>query len=292
MNAIGLDRTPVPTDWFASWFDSLYYRRLYAHRDEEEAARFIDLMLDRLQPADGSSMLDLGCGAGRHARSLAARGFNVTGLDLSAESIREAKRSARPGLYFARHDMRRPFGDSAFDHVFNLFTSFGYFAEAEEHLAVVRNIAASLEMGGTLVLDYLNIHHAATHLKAEEVIERDGVVFCISRWTDADHIFKRIVIHDTAATVPIEYVERVARFTVHDFRLMLGLYGLRIEDTYGDYCLAPFDFQISPRLILVASKVEDCTGLLARQVLSNAADRLGGHAQVGREHRLGNAECD
>jgi 2-polyprenyl-3-methyl-5-hydroxy-6-metoxy-1,4-benzoquinol methylase len=74
-------------EWFASWFDSEHYHRLYAHRDEREASRFIDRLIARLRPATGADVLDLGCGSGRHATRLASHGLRVTGLDLSAESL-------------------------------------------------------------------------------------------------------------------------------------------------------------------------------------------------------------
>src|SRR5690242_11673968 len=102
-------------EWFASWFDSAHYHRLYAHRDEHEAAQLIERLIRRLRPEQSGSLeslnaLDLGCGAGRHSRKLASLGLTVTGLDLSAGSIREAKQSENERLRFRRGDMRRPFG--------------------------------------------------------------------------------------------------------------------------------------------------------------------------------------
>ncbi|HET6957539.1 MAG TPA: methyltransferase domain-containing protein, partial [Vicinamibacterales bacterium] len=85
-------------EWFASWFDSPHYHQLYAHRDEAEAARFVDALVARVRPREGARVLDLGCGAGRHARRLASKGLQVTGIDLSANSIAEAKKTERPHL--------------------------------------------------------------------------------------------------------------------------------------------------------------------------------------------------
>src|SRR5262245_58955359 len=146
--------------WFATWFDSPHYHRLYGYRDASEAAGFVDALIDRLHPALPAEALDLGCGAGRHARHLASRGLQVTGVDLSAGSIAQARRFERPGLRFRRHDMREPLGTQAFDYVFNFFTSFGYFADPAEHRAVVSKISHSLGDGGTLGLDYLNVRYA------------------------------------------------------------------------------------------------------------------------------------
>jgi SAM-dependent methyltransferase len=145
--------SPERSEWFASWFDSVHYHKLYGYRDETEAARFLDELIARLHPRWKARVLDLGCGAGRHSKYLASRGLRVVGMDLAAGSIREAKKSEQPGLRFLHHDMRVPFGRDAFDFVFNFFTSFGYFEKPGEHMTVVRNMATSLRQGGTLVLD-------------------------------------------------------------------------------------------------------------------------------------------
>ena len=244
---------PQRSDWFASWFDSSHYHKLYAHRDETEAARFLDELMSRLRPRHGARVLDLGCGAGRHSRYLASKALRVTGMDLAAASIREAKKSEQSRLRFLRHDMRVPFGRNVFDYVFNFFTSFGYFEEPGEHMAVVRNIATSLRDGGRLVLDYLNVRHAEARLTSKEVKEIDGVVYRLTRWTDADHFFKRIVVDD-GATQPLEYVERVAKFTLRDFERKFACHHLTIEEVHGDYRLSSYDDLHSPRMILVARK--------------------------------------
>ena len=241
------------SEWFVSWFDSVHYHKLYAHRDEAEAARFLDEPIARLRPGRGARVLDLGCGAGRHSTHLASKGLRVTGMDLAAGSIQEAKKSERARLRFLQHDMRVPFGRDTFDYVFNFFTSFGYFEETSEHMAVVRNMAASLRAGGRLVLDYLNVRHAEATLTPYEVKEIDGVIYRLTRWTDARHFFKRIVV-EGAAGAPRAYVERVAKFTLQDFERMFAPHDLTLEELHGDYRLSAYDSVTSPRMILVARK--------------------------------------
>jgi SAM-dependent methyltransferase len=260
-------------EWFASWFDTEHYHRLYSHRDDREAVSFIDRLIARLQPAAGADVLDLGCGSGRHARRLAAHGLRVTGLDLSAESLALARARAAAdagSLRFVRQDMRQPFGDEAFDHVFSLFTSFGYFEDPADHLTVIRNMAASLRAGGGLVLDYMNARHAERYLTSNEIIRRDRVTYRLTRWSDTEAIYKRVVIGTAGA---VEHIERVAKLTLEDFRFMFALSGLQFEEVYGNYQLAPFDVESSPRLILIARKP-------AGKVLPDAADRLWRHAEI------------
>jgi len=240
--------------WFSTWFDSSHYHQLYGYRDEAEAARFIDALVDRLRPDRQARMLDLGCGAGRHANYLASKGFRVTGLDLAAGSIREAANHAPPAARFARHDMREPFGDAAFDYVFNFFTSFGYFDTLNEHLAVVWNIAHALRVGGAVVIDYLNVRHAEARLTSREVKSLGGVTYRITRWCDARHFYKRLIVEDPRLQGPVQHVERVAKFTLRDFQCMFAINGLSLEDVRGDYQLGPYDALESPRMILMARK--------------------------------------
>jgi len=245
-------RTTTEPCWYEAWFDSPHYQALYAHRDEREAAAFVDRLLDRLVIEPSSTLADLGCGTGRHARRLAARGHRVLGIDLSAASIALAKRHQTENLWFRRQDMRLPFGSGVFDAVFDLFTSFGYFDDLSDHVTVVENIARALRPGGWVVLDYLNVRVAECRLIPEEVIVRDGISFHLSRWTDATHLFKRIDVGP--GTASRAFIERVAKFTRDDFRFLFELCGLRLEATYGDYELNPFVEETSPRLVLVARK--------------------------------------
>jgi SAM-dependent methyltransferase len=238
--------------WFASWFDSSHYHSLYAHRSDREAAAFVDALLCTLRPPAGARALDLGCGAGRHARRLAERSLRVTGLDLSARSIARARQFQQPGLTFRRHDMRAPFGTRKFDYVFNLFTSFGYFESDAEHFRVVDNIARALTPGGTVVVDYLNVRNAETRLVREEVMTTEAAAYRLTRWTDARHFYKRVQIEEPNGTRQ-EFVERVARLRLADFHGMFSRAGLRLRHVFGDYALSPFDDATSPRLILVAA---------------------------------------
>ena len=268
----------MQAEWFASWFDSPHYHRLYAHRGVAEAAGFIDALIARLRPRTESRMLDLGCGTGRHARRLALQGFDVTGLDLSESSIAVAQQAAGRHLRFRRQDMRAPFGRQAYDYVFNFFTSFGYFQSPRDHEAVARNMAAALKDGGRLVLDYLNVRYADAHLTPREDLVIDGVDVRVTRAVEGGFFVKRIDVDDAATGSPVQYEERVARFTLADFDRLFGSHGLAIEDVYGSYDLGPYDVCTSPRLILVARKGAD--RLFPLQLVADSAHGLGRQAQV------------
>jgi SAM-dependent methyltransferase len=241
--------------WFKDWFNSHYYHLLYQHRDDREAMDFIATLIGYLMPQAGTRMLDVACGKGRHSKALADMGFDVTGIDLSAESIIAAKEQESDTLHFYQHDMRLPFWVNYYDYAFNFFTSFGYFKTRREHDSAIRTVAQSLQHGGGFIIDYLNVHYAEDHLEKSNIIKAGEVVFHISKWHDEDHFFKQIQITDPTHPTPHHlYTERVAKFSLGDFTDMLAYQGMQVQEVFGDYQLGRYDVRKSPRMIILAKK--------------------------------------
>ena len=248
-----------PTDdWFAVWFDSPHYHQLYGHRSDAEARAFIE----RLHAEWGKGplqLLDLACGRGRHARAAADLGHEVLGLDLSRNSIEEARKrhEGAPGLSFVTGDMRSFALDRHFDGVLNLFTSFGYFDRKADHLSVLERIREHLHPGGFLVLDFLDVPFAKARLVAQDQITRNGVTYEMERHierlpgADWDTFVKRIVHDGPDGTV--EHVERVAALSDEDLTGMLESSGFNVVKRYGDYTLAPWKAGETPRIIYFAT---------------------------------------
>ncbi len=242
------------TAWYKNWFNSPFYHKLYFDRDEKEAEAFIQKLIQHLQPAPGSRILDIACGKGRHSRILANMGFTVTGIDISFANIDFAKQFENDHLDFFVHDMRLPFWGNYFHFAFNFFTSFGYFKTKREHDDSIRTIAKSLLPGGKLVIDYLNVHYAEDHLLKNEVKQIDSTAYEIHRWHDDTHFYKRVTITDPSLKQPLEYTEQVAKFSLGDFTEMLAYQGLQVQEVFGDYQLGAYDVRKTPRLIVVAEK--------------------------------------
>lgn len=240
--------------WYQHWFDSAYYHKLYFQKNEEEAKTFIHHLLNQLQPAPGSRMLDTACGRGRHSKLLAAAGFDVTGIDLSPESIAYAKQWESDTLHFYWHDLRLPSWVAYFDYAFNLYTSFGYFDTQREHDNAVRTICQSLKPAGVLVFDYLNVHYAEAHLQHNETTIIDETRFEIHRWHDSNYFYKRILISDEALEGPMEVTEKIAKFSLGDFTDMLAYQNMQVTDVFGNYHLQPYDVRKTPRMIVFAKK--------------------------------------
>ncbi len=240
--------------WFKEWFNTTYYHQLYFKRDDKEAADFIDKLITHLKPAPGSRMLDVACGKGRHSIQLSGKGFDVTGIDLSEDSILDALKYENEQLHFFQHDMRLPFWINYFDYAFNFFTSFGYFKTQREHDNAIRTIAQSIKPNGILVMDYLNVHYAEDNMSHQSEKEIDGVHYLITKWYDETHFYKKIMIQDATMIEPLIFTEKVAKFTLGDFTDMFAYQGLQIKEVFGDYNFNNYSVKSSPRLIMVAEK--------------------------------------
>lgn len=238
--------------WFQYWFNSPYYHILYQQRNDAEAEFFIDKLTSFLNPEADAKMLDIACGKGRHSIYLNKKGFDVTGIDLSEQSIKYAKQFENSKLHFLVHDMRRLFYINYFDVALNLFTSFGYFDTEKEHVNALKTFRKCLTAEGILVLDYFNTEKIIRNLNSCETKSLDGITFQITKSVVDGKIIKKIDFEDQQRVYHFE--ERVQAFSFEDFERMLGKAGMVIQKTFGNYDLADFDKTNSDRLILICKK--------------------------------------
>ena len=236
------------TEWFEEWFGEEYLH-LYPHRDEAEAARLVELIRRHVPWRAGLRVLDVGCGAGRHARALDEAGANVAGLDLSLSLLRRARETGTTRL--VRADMRRlPIRPGSMDLTVNLFTSFGYFATDAEHVAALAGMVATVRPGGWFALDFL---HADTVIDAlvpaERVILADTPVDVTRRLLDG----RRFVEKTIQLADGRRFTERVRLFTPTELESMIQSAGTMIRCRFGDYAGAPL-VAGAPRTILIAER--------------------------------------
>jgi SAM-dependent methyltransferase len=240
-------------EWFSAWFDSPYYHILYAKRDENEAARFISSLQEKLQLAPGSRVLDAACGKGRHAITLEQLGFSVDAFDLSPSNIEAAQAFESSRLLFFVHDLREPLPlQNEYEAIFNFFTSFGYFDDMEDNQKAFNTLAGGLKTGGILVLDFFNPTHVLANLVASETVIREGISFQIKRWSEAGYLYKSIDFSDQGKSH--SFVEKVELIAKNDFVAYASQAGFQLVDLKGNYSLDSFDERSSPRMIFIWKK--------------------------------------
>lgn len=239
------------SEWFAEWFNSPYYHILYSSRDDNEAEKFIQLLCKHLQLEPKTKVLDLACGAGRHARVMNALGLNVSACDLSENSIADAKKNSDDEINFFVHDMRKALPEQ-YQVVFNLFTSIGYFNDLCDNLEVFKSVFNGLVSEGLFVIDFMNSEKIIRELKLRQELTIQGITFNIKKEVVNGKIIKTIAFQDKGASYFFQ--EKVQALSITDFKSLLNDAGFKIEKCFGNYQLGEFDLQESDRLILICKK--------------------------------------
>lgn len=234
--------------WFESWFDSPYYHILYKDRDDADAQLFMDNITQYLNLPENAKILDLACGKGRHSKYLNELGYDVTGADLSENSITEAKLSENETLHFTVHDMRISFKNK-FDAVFNLFTSFGYFENDDDNLATLVAIKSNLSEYGFAVIDFMNVDFVINNLVTHETKTVDDIDFKIHRHYTNGYIYKEIDFQDNGKQY--HFTEKVKALRLSDFENLMNQADIYLLDIFGDYKLKKFFKSESERLIMI-----------------------------------------
>lgn len=231
------------------WFDSPYYPMLYAHRSEDEARQAVQNVVGLLHLKPGARILDVGCGRGRHLWPLAELGYHVSGIDLAAHRVAEARTvSAQKGLNVELlvGSMLDPLPQPPYDAVVNWFTSFGFFDDLATHQRAIAHMAQALTPGGVLVMDFLNAPEVRANLVPEDHFQIGAVEFRVRRWIEEPFVHKSIAIHDGA--VRSAFSERVMLLDRSDFEALFAAAGLQSVQFLGDYDGSPWTPQ-SPRCI-------------------------------------------
>ncbi len=202
----------------------------------------------------GARVLDAPCGFGRHSVLLARRGFDVTGVDLSATELERARhRGAAAGvtLRLVQQDMRDMDFSTEFDLALNLFSSIGYFSDDEDRLLLDR-FCTGLRPGGVFVLDTRNRDHVVRHYEAEETFALpDGRVRIRNR---IDFATSRVHGQWWLEEGDRYLGETVLRlYSAHELYRMLRPERWSKVELFGDLAGHPFGID-SPRLVLVATK--------------------------------------
>lgn len=143
-----LDDLEDPTDLVAAGYDEAGDRYTeVALRENQTRDLHTRVLMDCL--AEGSHVLDLGCGAGRPTTGILAEQFRVTAVDVSPRQIERA-RHAVPNARFVEGDMSRlEFDDASFDGVVAFYSIIH--VPRDRHQALFESIHSWLRPGGTLV---------------------------------------------------------------------------------------------------------------------------------------------
>lgn len=159
-----------------------FYDLLYEDKNYHAEAQFLAGVLSRLAPKT-TSLLDIGCGSGRHGVCMAEAGFRVLGVDMSVDMVELARRRAasapspaRERLVFSQGDIRSLSLGTKFQVAMSLFHVVSYLTTDDDLRAALTCVRRHLTRGGVFVFDFW---HAPALLgegpqRREKIVEAQG----------------------------------------------------------------------------------------------------------------------
>lgn len=250
------------SEWWETFFDDGYYSMFYElHADPERTCQEVNAAAAMLRLQEDQSVLDLGCGWGRHCIGLAELGFGTTGVDYSERMIQSAlkalARSTVPArCAFQRADFRAlPFEDQRFDAAICMYSSFGFFSDKKDDEKVIREVARVLKTGARFLLDLHNHYQAASGEQRHDVASDHGCILLQDRQFDVltnRTVTKWRVFRSGQKVSDLELSWRV--YSPAEISCMMSAAGLVADPPMGDWKGNPFTMH-SKRMIMVAERV-------------------------------------
>jgi cyclopropane fatty-acyl-phospholipid synthase-like methyltransferase len=241
-------------DWWCEFFQGLGAEFVQLAATPERTEREVDRIVDLLDLSEGTRVLDVPCGAGRHSIELARRGYRVAGLDLSEPLVRAAKEAAsREGLEaeFLVGDMRELPWRAEFDAAICFWTSFGYFDEAGDRAFLI-GVHDALAPGGGFLLETMTVETLLSDFRETDEYELGDL-----------HIHERRRYDHEEGRVETEFTiskgERVERretsVRVYSYRELTGLLeDAGFEDPRGFDTVSGEPFELGARRLCIVSR--------------------------------------
>jgi SAM-dependent methyltransferase len=244
--------------WHERFFGEAYLRTVRATTPKEVALE-CDFIERALRVPVGARVLDAGCGLGAQTVELAARGYHMVGLDISATMVSRAYDEAEDrGLQidFVRGDMRDISFQEPFDALLCWGTTFGYFTE-EENERTIRQFHRALKPSGMLLLDVVNRDFIIGSQPNQVWFEVDGAV-CMEE-TDFDYEASRLRVKRRVASHSGQQNDRhysIRLYALHEIRSLLERNGFRVDEISGREATMGIFFGVhSPKMIIRAERL-------------------------------------
>lgn len=244
--------------WYTSFFREPWLENFLLQIPPQHTSREVDSVIERIGLTAGAGILDLCCGYGRHSLELARRGFRVSGLDLSEQSLDLArKRATEEGLDvdFVHADMREIPFSGEMDAVINMYSSFGFLETEGDDQEVLSGVARALKPGGQFLLDTSSPLWLFRNYKPQVWVElSDGTLLLEHQVYDVrsgkTETTWRFIRKDGECS---ELYFSMRAYTVPELVNMLRQVGMEPASVWGSLEGDEYDLD-SPRLVLLAVK--------------------------------------
>jgi SAM-dependent methyltransferase len=241
--------------WWKNFFDGLIVEFWQAVVPDETTRAETDFLEKHLRLGPGSRVLDVPCGAGRHAIELATRGHRVTGVDISPEFLETARAGARGrgiSVEWRQAEMRDLPWSSEFDAAYCAGSSFGFLGD-EGDAEFLRAVSRTLKPGGRFSADFKAAESILPNFREQYEMRVGEIEFRARNTYDPTHATMESFYTVTRGdrTEKKRAVHRI--YTAREILGMLSEADLSGFETFGSIGGDPFRLG-SPTLVVVGVK--------------------------------------
>lgn len=218
------------------------------HADSE-----IEFIVDQFNIKNNHTVLDLGCGKGRHSLALAKKGLDVVGIDYNNNLIEFAKNEASKlgdmNPKFLQGDCRYIELHEVFDVVICIYDVVGSYVDNTENVKILKTISNHLKKGGCAIISVMNYElskfkatktfslkneaNKLLELPASQTMEKTGDIFDPEYYiidTDTGIIYRKEQFLE-GSSIPEEFIVRDKRFTNEEITNLCLDVGLKVLKT-------------------------------------------------------------
>ncbi len=135
---------------------SQYYDLLYENKNYIAEVDYVDNLIKSIK-TDAKSLLDMGCGTGKHAELFCDKGYTVQGIDISTEMLKIAQKrqiGKEDRLSFSHSSIQDLKLDKKFDVIVSLFHVMSYQNSNDDLIKAFEVVKEHLKEGGVFVFDF------------------------------------------------------------------------------------------------------------------------------------------
>ncbi|MGN0389517.1 MAG: GNAT family N-acetyltransferase [Wujia sp.] len=232
------------------------------------------------------SLLDLGCGIGRHSLQFAELGYDVCGVDFSDKHIAYAKEelqklnSERKKCRFVCDDVRTFQDDKQYDNVICLYDVVGSFPAEDDNESIIKTAHRHLKKDGVFVLSVMNMElttqivpedkqadlrehpEILLKLKPSQIMQKTGDIFdpeYLAIDTRSKLVYRKEQFSNDSS-LSAEYVIRDKRYTMEEAENLLQKFQFEILEKryvragHFDEALGALDLHAKEILIIARKK--------------------------------------
>jgi SAM-dependent methyltransferase len=219
-----------------------YYDRIYWWKDYKQEVDFLTKAFKRYD-VQGRRVLEVACGTGNHSKILTARGYDITGIDISEDMLSIARKKVKSHARFLRGDMRDldAVVDEKYDAAICLFSAISYNLTFSDLKRTLQGFYDRLGERGIVIFDtHFTKKDFKDGYRGEDIFD-DGIVFgarlgISTRKGDVGRISFSYLIKDGAKSVVLRNdVHRFGLFDLKDFLRAMEEVGFVETIAYVDW---------------------------------------------------------